>query len=546
MNEFKPMASKASFPKPSATVRPHSNNFLLLTFLLSTLSLCSSSEETLIVDRLEGLTSTAQPQPNRHLVEKEGDVSLLVVRVIGLDRSPSMDKDALFKSIFIKEASARQQYNKCSAGKLNIVPTDKGVLEVRINMNVNGANVADVVSAVDDAGLAQLTGVTSFRSFADLTMFVIPQGTKRFGDSLWSGYAVTNGKASFLNDSKANYLGVQMHELGHNFGLDHANALNDPSGDLTSHMSRALLKDDFPIKCFNAQNHWIMGWFRGRSITVDPQEPVKLKILGFVDYTKAVQGDDNVVAKVGENLYLQFNRAKLHNIDTEEAPDKLVIIIDRGGSQGTILVAALDNNNKLYKLPNFEGSGRQLNVEVCRTVMGGTDSDIDWMEVSIGYGASVCGDQLATDPDPVPPPTTESGSSLLGGISVPKSRPSFTLLAVNSPSQTRPMPAANSAPQPSPSPPSIPRPTTSSHQFDHRFAPPNSESTTALFGQVAGRYNDRDGQGGSVASPPSIVADRMNNFPEEVPEEQSAGTVTFNNLSLYTMVAVATFAALLR
>jgi hypothetical protein len=188
-----------------------------------------------------------------------------------------------------------------------------------------------------------------------------------------------------------------MHELGHNFGLNHADGIDDPSGDLTSHMSRTLLDHDFPIKCFNAQNHWHLGWYRDRSITVDPDVPVKINILGFVDYKKAIQGAEVVVAKVGENHYLQFNRAKLHNIDTEEAADKLVIILDRGHN-GTTLVAELDNGNKLYTTPNFESSGRQLNVEVCRVVMGETDDNVDWMEVSIGYGASLCGVQPSPKP----------------------------------------------------------------------------------------------------------------------------------------------------
>jgi hypothetical protein len=487
------------------SLRLSSNLVLLLALLLSTLSQCASSEESLIIDhissgRLEGplsVTSTARSQSHRQLIPKEGDVSLLVVRVMGLDKSPSMDKDALFNSIFVKEASLRQQYHKCSAGKLNVVPTNKGVLQVRINMNINGADVEDVVNAADNEGHKQLTGVTSLRNYADLTMFVVPQGTMWNGDPTWTAYAVIDGKASVMNDDRANYLGVQMHELGHNFGLNHAAEKDDPFGDLTSHMSRALLDLDFPIKCFNAQNHWHLGWYRDRSISVDPDVPVKIKLLGFVDYTRAFQEEEFVVAKVGENLYLQFNRAKFHNRDTEEAPDKLVIVLDRGVN-GTTLVAALDNKNNLYTVPNFENSGRQLNVEVCRTVMGGTEDDIDWMEVSIGYG-SVCGAQL----------TTDSGFTLQNASSAPQP----------SPPSPRPTNEPSSRPTPRPTPERH-----ASQQFDH----------------VAGRFNwDRQAPGSR--SPPTRVADRLNLIQEEVPDEESSGTVTFNNLVWYTMVVVATF-----
>jgi hypothetical protein len=509
-------------------LKPRSHLFLLQAFLLSTVSLCYSSEERIIIDpissgRQEGplsTTSTAQSQPRRQLVEAEGEVSLLVVRVLGLDKSPSMDKDALFNSIFVTEASPRQQFYKCSAGKLNIMPTVKKVLQVRINMNINGANGADVVHAADIESLKQLPGVSNTRDYADLTMFVVPQGTKRNGDPGWTAYAFIGGKISVMNDDRVKYPGVQMHELGHNFGLNHADGIDDPFGDLTSHMSRFLIDENFPHKCFNAQNHWLLGWFSDRSITVNPDVPVKIKILGFVDYTKTIQGAEFVVAKIGANLYLQFNRAKLHNRETEEAADKLVIILDRG-DEGTTLVVDLDDGNSLYTVPDFEGSGRQLNVEVCRVVIGATDDNIDWMEVSIGYGVSLCRGQLTAFSAPTPSPTI-----------APTTRPT------SEPASSRPTTTLH-------------QPTLendSSQQFDHQFAKPSSEDLSERFDWVGG-----PGSLG-IRTPPTLTADRQNIITadhlkhivleEEVPEESSSspssGTATFNNLVWYPMMAVAT------
>jgi hypothetical protein len=31
-------------------------------------------------------------------------------------------------------------------------------------------------------------------------------------------------------------------------------------------MSQFLIAENFPHKCFNAQNHWLLGWFSDRSI----------------------------------------------------------------------------------------------------------------------------------------------------------------------------------------------------------------------------------------------------------------------------------------
>jgi hypothetical protein len=510
-------------------LKPRSRLFLLQAFLLSTLSLCYSSEERIIIDpissgRQEGplsTTSTAQSHRHRQLIQKEGDVSLLVVRVMGLDKSPRMDKDALFNSIFVKDASLRQQFNKCSAGKLNIMPTDKEVLQVRVNMNVNGANIADVVGHADIEGLKQLPGASSVRGYADLTMYVVPYGTKWNGNSGWTAYAIINGKASVMNDDQVKFPGVQMHELGHNFGLNHADGIDEPFGDLTTHMSRFIIDENFPHKCFNAQNHWLLGWYSDRSITVDPNVPVKVKILGFVDYIKAAQGTEFVVAKIGENLYLQFNRAKLHNRQTEEAQDKLVIILDRG-KDGTTMVAEIDNDNRMYSKINFESSGKQLNVEVCRVFMGDTDDDIDWMEVSIGYGVSLCGGfQSIAIAAPTPKPT-----------STPTPRPT----RAPTPRPTR-EPSFRPSPQPTPL-------LDTSQQFDHDFAKPSFEELSERFNWVGQWEGFRPPR-----TPPTRVADRdvitKQTSSKALEEESSSGTATFNNLIWYPMAAVATVAALL-
>jgi hypothetical protein len=55
--------------------------------------------------------------------------------------------------------------------------------------------------------------------------------------------------------------------------------------------------------------------------------------------------------KVGANLYLQFNRAKLQT-ETEEAIDKLVVILDRG-IEGTTLVVELITTPAFTRSPTL-------------------------------------------------------------------------------------------------------------------------------------------------------------------------------------------------
>jgi hypothetical protein len=542
---------QASFLKPSA-IRLRSHLFLLLAFLLSTLSQCYSSEEppisnTTSASRLGGplsITSTdqSQPAPHRQLIDAEGDVSLLVVRVSGLDRSPSLSNAFLYESIFVKDASLKRQFYKCSAGKLNIIPTNMGVLEVSVDININGANVADVVDAADTAGVSNL------RDYADLTMFVVPQGTKWNGDPGWTAYAAFGGGLSVMNDDRVKYPGVQMHELGHNFGLNHAHGINDPFGDWTSHMSQFLLDEYSPHKCFNAQNHWMLGWFSDRSITIDPDVPVKINILGFVDYTKVIPGAEFVVARVGENLYLQFNRAKLHNKQTEEARDKLVIILDRG-REGTTLVAELDNSNNLYSKINFESSGRQLNVAVCRVFIGETDDDIDWMEVSIGFGASLCGSQPSPRPSPRPSRRPSPRPSLKPtDNSIPQASPMPSLRPTSKPTK-EPSHKPSPRPSPKPSPQPTPRPSVGGASIQ-QFVASSSEPTTALFGHAKSRFNDRVNRqrpfGG--ANPPSRFADRQNFVREEsmqVAGQSGAAVGLGSSLVLYTVLGMASVVAVM-
>jgi hypothetical protein len=64
---------------------------------------------------------------------------------------------------------------------------------------------------------------------------------------------------------------VQMHELGHNFGL------SMPGDSQGGHAAC----DGFPHKC-QCPNHWLLGWFSDRS-SVDPNVPKKRliwKLLG--------------------------------------------------------------------------------------------------------------------------------------------------------------------------------------------------------------------------------------------------------------------------
>jgi hypothetical protein len=73
-----------------------------------------------------------------------------------------------------------------------------------------------------------------------------------------------------------------------------------------------------------------------RQVTVNPEDPVLLKVAAFVDYNKTIEGSEYVLAQVGRDHYFQYNRAKSFNIGTNEDKDRLTVVRDDG--DGTILL----------------------------------------------------------------------------------------------------------------------------------------------------------------------------------------------------------------
>ena len=136
---------------------------------------------------------------------------------------------------------------------------------------------------------------------------------------------------------------------------------------------------EFPANCFNAANHWLLGWFpQRRHIITNPSASAQLvKLAPFVDYSALPYGTDfKILLSIpSQRLFAQFNRAKLYNVDSLDHKDKFVIVRDHG--DGTQVQAAL-------------GPGEQYGnlVEVCDWVK---DSVPEHLVVSVGSNtASAC------------------------------------------------------------------------------------------------------------------------------------------------------------
>jgi len=141
----------------------------------------------------------------------------------------------------------------------------------------------------------------------------------------------------------------------------------------------------FPSMCFNAANHWQLGWFQDRAIETDLFAPTMIKLAAFVDYEKTTAGEEYVVARSG-NVFMHYNRAKGINQDTFEYQDDLVLY--QGIEQGSFLFAALSYpDNKVYQRSFPQGTWW---AEICDKVDGDGYSP-DYLVVSIGFGdRSLC------------------------------------------------------------------------------------------------------------------------------------------------------------
>lgn len=71
------------------------------------------------------------------------------------------------------------------------------------------------------------------------------------------GQGEVNGRKSWIRYDKYNDISTQLHELGHNWGLDHSNTLTEEYGDLSSVMGYCC-----NIRCFNPPQVDYLNWTR--------------------------------------------------------------------------------------------------------------------------------------------------------------------------------------------------------------------------------------------------------------------------------------------
>jgi hypothetical protein len=133
---------------------------------------------------------------------KQGQLTLLPIRIITRDSEPDFSADRLHELLFDDEVSLAKQMRRCSFGKIGFLPTKYGVLEVPVDLNASGTQYNVVSNAADRASVDLVTeDVEDIRDVADFIMFILPPGT--LGG--WAAFGNVNGVGTVFNNRWAGY-----------------------------------------------------------------------------------------------------------------------------------------------------------------------------------------------------------------------------------------------------------------------------------------------------------------------------------------------------
>lgn len=308
------------------------------------LSLNTTTEEQLNEEKQPGLGN----KYDGSLVSK-GNKALLVVRVATLDANTSYSATKLSQSVF-GQGSAKSQYSACSFNQLNFHPAigdgvSKGVIEITILQNITKTSRNVIQNAITE----KLGGKPLY---ADHVMYCLPPGTS----GGWIAYAYVNHWLSVYNDKWCTYLSGQMHEIGHNLGLEHSGEATTPYGDQSGYMGYSYGHEKKPLMCFNGPKSWQLGWYANKTYTINTTKREKYEggISGIVDYTTSTLP---VIIRIKEkdkkNYFVMYNKKANFNVDTKEGADQVLVTTAIGDELfgPSTLLAKLDIGQSL-KLPN--------------------------------------------------------------------------------------------------------------------------------------------------------------------------------------------------
>ena len=164
----------------------------------------------------------------RKLTPTSGVLNAIVIRVSLSNKSPSYSLGQLrdkFFGTFGDTVNLKTQLAACSRNKVTFGKMD--AIEAFIPLPVS-SSCYEVDRQVTTKYANQIAGY-------QLILIVLPSGTySDNGNYNWLAYGYVNGYTTVYNDGVAINANVQVHEVGHNFGLYHAYHNGKEYGDMSN------------------------------------------------------------------------------------------------------------------------------------------------------------------------------------------------------------------------------------------------------------------------------------------------------------------------
>jgi hypothetical protein len=308
------------------------------------------------------------------LASAEGVKRTLVIRIVGDGVGPKSSLNQLREEVFGNGISLKSQMERCSHGKLDIQPFSGSTWGGRFNQKIVGGVVELGIPTnpygKSDKRMENDAMQTAFFVFGnldaqfDLVLIAMPPGIV----PKFAAYAYIGTPYSFYSNENIRDTMIQMHEVGHNFGLQHAGDDQEEYGDKSGYMGYSEKEE--PSMCYNAVNNYQLGWYSNLSIN-----PTSVDGYGGTFFISGVAGyDPNDTTKYVTlrleqetstmDYYIGYNRAEGMNAETQEDGDKVIVFTKNGDiheSRISLKRASLYVGES-HVIKNYDNSGRSVTV----------------------------------------------------------------------------------------------------------------------------------------------------------------------------------------
>jgi hypothetical protein len=361
---------------------------------LSGQNMSVSANMTVIVDPTEAVLGGETGGRRDRRLAVTGNKQFVVVRVTCGANVVSKSLADIKADVFSDAVCLKSQMAACSNNALTISEGyNSGGVEVTIT------SCADI-GAAENAVTAALTILVAYNPMTgggDYFMYCMPPGIGFAG----LAYAYTNGRVSVYNDDWCSYVSAQMHEVGHNFNLNHASDGGDEYGDQTGLMGYSYSQDDQSM-CFNAPNTYQLGWLT--TVTEFTSRPASgnYVLVGHTIFGGGIQAVRlQGTPTSAEDTYIWFNLASGINANTLEGGGR-VIVTTRATGTGyafSYMQAILDVGG------SYSPSGAYYAVQVISIASGQATITFDASPSSAPAVAPTAAPVVSPTAAPVVPPT---------------------------------------------------------------------------------------------------------------------------------------------